>query len=170
MTELPSGPADSYALGRSEAETRRLIVQHQLYGPFTRQFLIAADTNGEILEVARTRVEAAGWANVALRAGDVMELELDRGFDAMVGRWVLQYTPDPIPRRTACGPRSPARTGSSCSRPSWEPGRAPEPAGYDPVSPATTTLTGRATAGSASPAERRPLVRTGCGRRRSGRR
>jgi len=39
---VTADPADGYALGRSEAETRRLIVQHQLYGPFTRQFLTAA--------------------------------------------------------------------------------------------------------------------------------
>ena len=131
MSEPPTDLADGYALGRSEAETRRLIVQHQLYGPFTRQFLTAAgvtsgmkvvdvgsgagdvallvaelvgpqgrvvgvDTNAEILEVARARVEAAGWTNVAFRAGDVMALELDTDFDAVVGRWVLQYTPDPV--------------------------------------------------------------------------
>jgi hypothetical protein len=42
MPEPPSGPPADYALGRSGAETRRLIVQHQLYGPFTRQFLTAA--------------------------------------------------------------------------------------------------------------------------------
>jgi hypothetical protein len=130
MSERPTGSADGYALGRSEAETRRLIVQHQLYGPFTRQFLTSAgvtsgmkvldvgsgagdvallvaelvgpqgqvvgvDTNAEILVVARARVEAVGWANVAFRAGDVMGLELDTDFDAVVGRWVLQYTPDP---------------------------------------------------------------------------
>jgi SAM-dependent methyltransferase len=127
---LTSQPADSYALGRSEAETRRLIVQHQLYGPFTRQFLTAAgvtagmkvldvgsgagdvalllaelvgpqglvvgvDTNAAILDTGRSRVEAAGWTTVRLLAGDALTLELDGDFDAVVGRWVLQYTPDP---------------------------------------------------------------------------
>jgi SAM-dependent methyltransferase len=110
--------ADSYALGRSEAETRRLIVQHQLYGPFTRQFLTAAgvtagmkvldvgsgagdvalllaelagpqgqvvgvDTNAEILDTGRARVEAAGWTTVRSllpfleRAGLVRADEVD---------------------------------------------------------------------------------------------
>jgi SAM-dependent methyltransferase len=127
---LTSDPADSYALGRSEAETRRLIVQHQLYGPFTRQFLTAAgvtagmkvldvgsgagdvalllaelvgpqgqvvgvDTNAAILDTGRARVEAAGWTTVRFLAGDALALELDGDFDAVVGRWVLQYTPDP---------------------------------------------------------------------------
>ncbi len=131
MSELPSDAVDDYALGRSEAETRRLIVQHQLYGPFTRQFLAGAgvtagmkvldvgsgagdvallvaqlvgpqgevvgvDMNPGILEVARARVRAAGWANVAFQAGDVMGLELEGTFDAVVGRWVLQYAPDPV--------------------------------------------------------------------------
>jgi SAM-dependent methyltransferase len=131
MSERPTDPADGYALGRSEAETRRLIVQHQLYGPFTRQFLTGAgvtsgmkvldvgsgagdvallvaelagpqgrvvgvDTNAEILEVARARVAAAGWSTVTFRSGDVMALELDGDFDAVVGRWVLQYMPDPV--------------------------------------------------------------------------
>jgi hypothetical protein len=41
MGELGSD-TDNYALGRSDAETQRLIVQHQIYGPFTRQFLTAA--------------------------------------------------------------------------------------------------------------------------------
>lgn len=130
MTEPPSDHADTYALGRSDAETRRLILQHQLYGPFTRQFLTAAgitagmrvldvgsgagdvalllaelvgpqgqvigvDTNAEILEVARARAQAAGWPTVAFQSGDALELELEEAVDAVVGRWVLQYAPDP---------------------------------------------------------------------------
>ena len=129
MSELPPGPADGYVLGRSDAETRRLIAQHQLYGPFTRQFLVSAgitagmrvldvgsgagdvallvaelvgpqgrvvgvDTNAEILDTAAARVQAAGWSTVVFRGGDVLRLDLE-GFDAVVGRWVLQYTPDP---------------------------------------------------------------------------
>jgi hypothetical protein len=39
MSESSSGSSDGYALGRSDAETRRLIAQNQIYGPFTRQFL-----------------------------------------------------------------------------------------------------------------------------------
>jgi SAM-dependent methyltransferase len=131
MNQLPSDPADSYALGRSDAETRRLILQHQLYGPFTRQFLttagitagmkvldvgsgagdvallladlvgpqgqvIGVDVNAEILQVARSRVQAVGWTTVSFHPGDIMELDLDRDFDAVAGRWVLQYTPDPV--------------------------------------------------------------------------
>jgi SAM-dependent methyltransferase len=130
MSEPPSETADSYVLGRSEAETRRLIFQHQLYGPFTRQFLTAAgltagmkvldvgsgagdvvlllaelvgpqgqvvgvDLDPEILDTARVRVQAAGWTTVTLHSGDALRLELDEDFDAVVGRWVLQYLSDP---------------------------------------------------------------------------
>ena len=133
MNQLPSDPADSYALGRSDAEKRRLILQHQLYGPFTRQFLTAAgitagmkvldvgsgagdvallladlvgpqgqaigvDVNAEILQLARSRVQAVGWTTVTFHPGDIMELGLDRDFDAAAGRWVLQYRPDPAPQ------------------------------------------------------------------------
>ncbi len=127
----PAGGADAYALGRSTAETDRLIIQHQLYGPFTRQFLTAAgitagmkvldlgsgagdvalvladlvgpqgrvvgvDTNEEILAVARDRVRAAGWTTVSFHAGTLSDLKLDRDFDAVIGRWILMYVPDPV--------------------------------------------------------------------------
>jgi SAM-dependent methyltransferase len=35
-------PIDSYVLGQSDAETRRLILQHQIYGPITTGVLTAA--------------------------------------------------------------------------------------------------------------------------------
>jgi SAM-dependent methyltransferase len=124
-------PSDSYALGRSTAETRRLIRQSQIYGPITRQFLVSAgigtgmkvldvgsgagdvallvadlvgprgsvvgvEMNPAILETARTRVDAVGWTNVAFLDGDVTSIALDDDFDAVVGRWILMYLPDPV--------------------------------------------------------------------------
>jgi SAM-dependent methyltransferase len=121
---------DTYFLGRSEAETRRLMLQHQIYGPSTRRFFEAAgigrgmkvldlgsgagdvallvadlvgpqgsvvgvDMNPEILKTARSRAEAAGWRNVTFVAGDLNQVTLDSDFDAVVGRWVLMYIPDP---------------------------------------------------------------------------
>src|SRR5262245_45481192 len=35
-------PSDTYVLGRTDAETRRLILQNQIYGPITRRFFQAA--------------------------------------------------------------------------------------------------------------------------------
>ena len=42
MDRRPPAGSDGYALGRSEAETARLMLQHQLFGDLTRQFLAGA--------------------------------------------------------------------------------------------------------------------------------
>jgi ubiquinone/menaquinone biosynthesis C-methylase UbiE len=121
---------DDYPLGRTEAETRRLILQAQIYGPITRRFFEAAgigrgmkvldlgsgagdvsllladlvgprgrvvgvEMNPGIIETAKARVESAGWRNVTFVNGDIRELKLDSDFDAVVGRWILMYLPDP---------------------------------------------------------------------------
>jgi SAM-dependent methyltransferase len=130
MSSSPPEAAADYALGRSDAETGRLIRQHQLYGPLTRQFLVGAgitagmtvldlgcgagdvallladlvgpqghvlalDTNQDILDVARERVRAAGWTTVTFRHGGIPRADLGADFDAVVGRWVLMYAPEP---------------------------------------------------------------------------
>ena len=99
----PADAAPTYPLGRGDAETRRLMLQHQIYGPLTRRLFEAAgigagmrvldigsgagdvsllladlvgprgrvtgvDLNGEILQTARARVQAASWQNVTFHA------------------------------------------------------------------------------------------------------
>ena len=61
-------PSDSYALGRSTAETRRLIRQAQIYGPITRQFLVSAGigTGMKVLDVG------SGAGDVALLLADLV--------------------------------------------------------------------------------------------------
>jgi ubiquinone/menaquinone biosynthesis C-methylase UbiE len=130
---------DRYPLGHSDAETRRLILQHQVYAPLTRRFLVDAgitagmrvldvgsgagdvalmlaelvgpqgrvvgvDANPAILDVARRRADAAGWRNVTFHPADLQRPEGLDGldgratqapFDAVVGRWVLMFLPDP---------------------------------------------------------------------------
>ena len=128
----PSDVPDTYALGRSAAETQRLILQHQIYGPLTRQFLVGAgvgagmkvldvgtgagdvalllselvgpqggvvgiDTNEAILETAMQRTRATGRENVRFHHSDLDSFG-ESGFDAVVGRWVLMYLPDPAER------------------------------------------------------------------------
>lgn len=120
----------TYLMGRSEAETRRLMAQHRLYGTFTRRLLedagieegmkvldvgsgagdvalLAAefvgptgsvagvDQDSEVLETASARAEAFGLTNVSFHAGDLHESLPDGDFDAVVGRLVLLYVPDP---------------------------------------------------------------------------
>lgn len=60
--------ADTYALGRSAAETRRLIVQHQVYAPITRQLLTSAGiTRGmTVLDLG------SGAGDVALALADIV--------------------------------------------------------------------------------------------------
>lgn len=134
--QLPS----SYVLGRSDAETRRLTLQHQIYGPITRRLFEAAgigagmhvldvgsgagdvslllaelvgprgrvvgvDLNAAILNTARVRVEAAGWQNVTFRACDAHDLPPEQQFDAIVGRWVLMHTPEPVDLLRSLAPR-----------------------------------------------------------------
>jgi ubiquinone/menaquinone biosynthesis C-methylase UbiE len=124
-------PADTYPLGRSAAETERLIRQAQIYGALTRRFFATAgitagmkvldvgsgagdvallladlvgprgavmgvEMNPTILDTARARVRAAGWTNVTFLEGDVHGASLDDDFDAVVGRWILMYLPDPV--------------------------------------------------------------------------
>ena len=121
---------DSYALGRSEAETRRLMLQHRIYSPITRRFFEAAgigtgmtvldvgsgagdvamlladlvgprgrvvgvDMNPTILETARARAASLGVDNVTFIAGEAGEVAGGARFDAVAGRYVLMYVPDP---------------------------------------------------------------------------
>ena len=117
-------------MGRSEAETKRLIQNARLYDEMTRRFLqragitkgmkvldvgsgagdvaftlaeyvgpdgsvVGVDVNAEILDTARDRANASGFKNVHFIAGDARSLELLDTFDAVVGRLVLMYIPDP---------------------------------------------------------------------------
>ncbi len=128
MTENKTGTA--YTMGRSAAETERLIEQSHLYERVTLRMLrnagvdtgmkvldigsgagdvamaaaqlvgpqgsvVGVDMNAAILETARARVRQAGHHNITFIAGDAREVELANDFDALVGRLVLMYLPDP---------------------------------------------------------------------------
>ncbi len=58
--------------------------------------VLGVDMNPEILETARARAEAAGLTNVQFVAGDAQTLDLPNDFDALIGRLVLMYLPDPV--------------------------------------------------------------------------
>jgi ubiquinone/menaquinone biosynthesis C-methylase UbiE len=60
--------SDSYVLGRSEAETRRLVIQNQIYGPSTRRFFQAAGIGAgmKVLDVG------SGAGDVALLLADLV--------------------------------------------------------------------------------------------------
>ena len=120
----------TYTMGRTQAETERLIRQSRLYSGLTRRMLteagltngmkvldigsgagdvamaaaelvgpegrvVGVDVNAEILETARARVAQSGLEHVEFVAGDARTLDLESDFDALIGRFVLMYLPDP---------------------------------------------------------------------------
>jgi ubiquinone/menaquinone biosynthesis C-methylase UbiE len=58
--------------------------------------VVGVEINPTILDTARARVSSVGWTNVTFLAGDVRGIDLDDGLDAVVGRWILMYLPDPV--------------------------------------------------------------------------
>ncbi|HMR68002.1 MAG TPA: class I SAM-dependent methyltransferase [Anaerolineae bacterium] len=68
MITAASNSVDNYVLGRSTAETQRLIRQAHLYGPLTRQFLIAAGITAgmKVLDVG------SGAGDVALLLAELV--------------------------------------------------------------------------------------------------
>jgi SAM-dependent methyltransferase len=121
-------PVRAYALGCSQTEQRRLVLQGGYLGESTERIfrkagiqpgmsvldigcgvgdvsLLAASLvgpDGSVVGIDRTassidtaRERAAGLPNVAFETGDLASLDPGRQFDALVGRLVLMYLPDP---------------------------------------------------------------------------
>lgn len=57
--------------------------------------VVGIDFNAELIQTARARAAAAGLENVSFVVGDAASVELDRGFDAVVGRCVLFFAQEP---------------------------------------------------------------------------
>jgi SAM-dependent methyltransferase len=57
--------------------------------------VVGTDSAGAAIDAAQQRVQASGLANVTLRHGDPTAMTFDRQFDAVVGRMVLAFIPDP---------------------------------------------------------------------------
>lgn len=57
--------------------------------------VVGADRAASAVAVARERAKARSVTNVSFLEGDPSELRFDRPFDAVVGRYVLMYQPDP---------------------------------------------------------------------------
>jgi 2-polyprenyl-3-methyl-5-hydroxy-6-metoxy-1,4-benzoquinol methylase len=64
--------------------------------------VVGIDFNAELIETARARAAAAGCEHVSFVVRDAASVELDRGFDAVVGRCVLFFA-GLRPRRRHCG-------------------------------------------------------------------
>jgi ubiquinone/menaquinone biosynthesis C-methylase UbiE len=57
--------------------------------------VVGVDRVGTALETARTRAAARSQHNVSFRVGDPAEMTFEKPFDAVVGRYVLQFQHDP---------------------------------------------------------------------------
>lgn len=81
VLDVGSGPGDVALLAA------------ELVGPTGH--VVGVDMNPAIVATARARAQAAGMTHVFFIAGDIREVEVDRDFDAVVGRFVLMYSADP---------------------------------------------------------------------------
>lgn len=80
-------------LGSGVGDTAMLAAR--LVGP--QGSVLGVDMSAEPLAVARSRAAIAGFRNVEFLHGDVLSLDLGEGeFDAIVGRLILMYLPDPV--------------------------------------------------------------------------
>lgn len=58
--------------------------------------VIGADRAASAVEWASARAQSRGISNVSFLEGDPAEMQFDQPFDAVVGRLVLMYCPDPV--------------------------------------------------------------------------
>jgi 2-polyprenyl-3-methyl-5-hydroxy-6-metoxy-1,4-benzoquinol methylase len=65
----------------------------QMVGPGGE--IVGVDINPDGLAKAQSRVETLGFRNVSFRQGDASNMTFDGPFDAIAGRYVLQFLPDP---------------------------------------------------------------------------
>src|SRR5262249_23818606 len=57
--------------------------------------VVGVDRSEAALTAARARAAARGLRNVSFREGDPTRMTFERAFDAVIGRYVLQYQRDP---------------------------------------------------------------------------
>lgn len=58
--------------------------------------VVGADRSAVALATARARAQEQGLGNVSFREGDPAEMTFERPFDAVIGRYVLQFQTDPV--------------------------------------------------------------------------
>jgi SAM-dependent methyltransferase len=57
--------------------------------------VLGIDASSDMLEVAQSRVQAAGLTHVSFLAADLRTLTMDQSFDALIGRFILMHLPEP---------------------------------------------------------------------------
>ncbi len=79
-------------LGSGMGDVAMLVAR--LVGPLGEVHGIERDTNS--IKIAQSRVAEAGLRNVSFSQSDISQLQNEKRFDAAVGRFILQYIPDPV--------------------------------------------------------------------------
>jgi ubiquinone/menaquinone biosynthesis C-methylase UbiE len=79
-------------LGSGVGDVAMLVAR--LVGPSGEVVAIERDRNS--IAKARARVTDAGFHNVSFNESDLNEISDEKPFDAVVGRFILMYLPDPI--------------------------------------------------------------------------
>jgi SAM-dependent methyltransferase len=69
------------------------ILATAMFGPAGG--VLGVDRSADSIDSARERARAAGLENIAFEVADLPSLDPGRTFDALVGRLVLMYLPDP---------------------------------------------------------------------------
>ena len=70
------------------------LVLADLVGPNGR--VVGVELKPAAVETARTRIAASGWRNIETLAGAIEAVELEQDFDAVVGRFILMWLPNPL--------------------------------------------------------------------------
>jgi SAM-dependent methyltransferase len=87
------GPAQRVLeLGSGVGDVAMLAAR--IVGPSGR--VVGVERDSRSVARARTRVAEAAFNNVSFTESDVRQLPVDQPFDAVVGRFILQFLPDPV--------------------------------------------------------------------------
>lgn len=57
--------------------------------------IVGVDINPTMIATAESRIKDLGLHNVTFQVGDPSQMSFDRSFDAVVGRYILMFLPDP---------------------------------------------------------------------------
>jgi len=90
------------------------LLAARLVGPTGE--VVGMDRDGVALAKARTRAAAAALSNIRFVEADIATSLSGAQFDAVVGRLILQFFPDPVAALRSLGGRSKAGRGRGVSR------------------------------------------------------
>jgi SAM-dependent methyltransferase len=79
-------------LGSGVGDVAMLL--RKLVGPAGE--VVGIERDERSLAVARTRAKETGYANISFVESDISGISLNRSFDAAVGRFILQFVPNPV--------------------------------------------------------------------------